>query len=388
MRTKPARWFPTEDTAQSNCTSPGDTGTRHGGRIAWTLMCALAMAVMIPALAHAQDEQRATEPADETSAAPASEPAAPAAPASEPAPAPAVEEPSPSPSGESAPPATPSATEGLPPVGTLVKVELTTGDTLRGTLVSADATTVVLALAGAGQITLQRTTIASIAEDTRARVTDDGTIIRRDPNRTRYLYGPSAFGLEAGEGYFSQKELFFSAVAYGITDNITVLGGTALPLLIFAIIDGDGEAAGLNAILATKFSYTAIEETLHFAAGAETLVAKFADLVSIGFVFGSATYGNDERHLTLSVGKPFMLSKSEQDLGPLILTLSGAYRISRRVGVVMENWVMLPDDDAELFRLHGLAARLIFENVAVDIGGVLIDDTNFPVPWLDFTYNW
>ena len=50
-----------------------------------------------------------------------------------------------------------------------------------------------------------------------------------DPNRTRYLYSPSAFALKQGEGYLSQKQLFFTSVAYGLTDEFTILGGAALP---------------------------------------------------------------------------------------------------------------------------------------------------------------
>ena len=49
---------------------------------------------------------------------------------------------------------------------------------------------------------------------------------------TRYLYAPTAIPLEKGTGYFSQKELVMSSVAYGLTDNISVLGGTPLPITI------------------------------------------------------------------------------------------------------------------------------------------------------------
>jgi len=43
---------------------------------------------------------------------------------------------------------------------------------------------------------------------------------------------PRAIPLEKGTGYFSQKELVMSSVAYGLTDNISVLGGTPLPITI------------------------------------------------------------------------------------------------------------------------------------------------------------
>ena len=243
----------------------------------------------------------------------------------------------------------------------------------------ADAEAIVLQLPAAGQVTLQRTAVVSVETEDRAQAQADGRIYDRDPNRTRYLYGPSALGLEAGEGYVSQKELFFTAVGYGLTDHITVLAGTVLPALI------GGEFVG---IIGTKISYPVIEDTLHVAAGGETFVASFDGFGAIGFIFGSITYGNHERHFTLTVGKPFQLDADAQELGPAIITASGAYRITSNVAGVTENWVILPDDDVDLVHFHGLAARLIWDSWAVDVGGIKIVDVDFPLPWIDFTFNW
>jgi len=302
--------------------------------------------------------------------APAAEAPAAEAPAAE-APEAPVEQPAPA-DGEA------SSDLTLPPLGVLVKIELTSGDTLRGTLVSADAETIVLQLPAAGQVTLQRTAVLSVSKADRAQAQADGRIYDRDPNRTRYLYGPSALGLEAGEGYVSQKELFFTAVGYGVTDNVTVLAGTVLPAL------AGGEFVG---ILGTKVSYSIIEDTLHVAAGGEAFVASFDDFGAIGFIFGSVTYGNHERHFTLTVGKPFQMDADGQELGPAIITASGAYRITPHVAGVTENWVILPDEDVDLFHFHGLAARLIWGSWAMDIGGVKLQDIEFPIPWIDVTFN-
>ena len=48
------------------------------------------------------------------------------------------------------------------------------------------------------------------------------------PNYTasRYLYSPSALSVPKRNGYVSQKMVFFTSGAYGITDNLTILGGT------------------------------------------------------------------------------------------------------------------------------------------------------------------
>ena len=263
--------------------------------------------------------------------------------------------------------------------GSLVRVELTSGETLRGTLVSSDATSLVLKLPGAGRITLERGAVVRVVAADRTRVTEDGKLYRQDPNRTRYLYGPSALSLEAGEGYVSQKELFFTAVAYGVTDNITVLGGTVFPVLL------GGEFIG---ILGTKFSYEVIEDRVHVAGGAEAFVAGLADLGMVGFIFASATYGNADRHLTLTLGKPFQFDKNARDLGPAIITASGAYRTSAKFAMIMENWFILPDASADFFRFHGVAGRFILGSWALDVGGIFVNDIKFPIPWLDLTWNW
>ena len=288
--------------------------------------------------------------------------------------------------GASPPPAsppdaapTPAATTNLPPIGALVRVELTSGDTLRGNLVSADAETIVLQLPAAGRITLQRSTVEAIEIEDRATTGDDGRIYRRDPNRTRYLYGPSALSLEAGEGYVSQKELFFTAVAYGVTDNITVLGGTVLPAIF------GGEFMG---IVATKFSYEVVEDVFHVATGGEAFLASFDDFGAIGFLFVNATYGNADRHLTLTVGKPFQLHSDSRSLGPAIITASGAYRLAPRFMLVTENWFIVSDENSDFFRFNGIAGRFIWDNWALDIGGIFFHDAEFPLPWIDLTYNW
>ena len=269
-------------------------------------------------------------------------------------------------------------TPNPPPLGSLVHVRLTSGDGLRGILVAQARDTVVIELPSAGRIELQRSAITSLSLANRTRIGPEGQLYRRDPNRTRYLYGPSAFSLEAGEGYVSQKELLFTAVAYGVTDNITVLGGTILPAAF------GGSFVG---ILGAKLGYELVDETLHLAAGGEMLAMGLSEMGGFGFFFGSATLGDVDRHLTVSVGRPFRFGAAEEAVGPLITTLSGAYRLSRRFAALTENWIMLPSADSDWLRLHGLAGRVILDSWALDIGGIWLSDFEFPLPWLDLTYN-
>jgi hypothetical protein len=49
-----------------------------------------------------------------------------------------------------------------------------------------------------------------------------------DPNYSRLLFAPTGRPLRAGDGYFSDYELLFPGVAYGLTDNVTLAGGVAI----------------------------------------------------------------------------------------------------------------------------------------------------------------
>ena len=274
------------------------------------------------------------------------------------------------------------------------KVVLKNGQVFRGRILERTATHIRLDLLGAGEMTLRLDKVESVEIDDTVELTEDGQLYKRDPNRTRYLYNPSAMMLKKGEGYFSQKELFFSAVAYGLTDNISVLVGSIIPLLLAS----DGP---FNFITAIKVGETIEEDKLHVAAGFEAFSFDQDDeLWSAGFLFGSATLGSDRSHVTLSAGKPFSLSSDSRDLGPAIVTLSGNVRVSNSVSLITENWFLAPEtedyDDAgefvsssrEFIHINAIATRIMGEHLAADVGLIFFKDAGMPFPWLDFTYNW
>ena len=45
-------------------------------------------------------------------------------------------------------------------------------------------------------------------------------------HETRYFFSPSAFGLEKGEGYFGHSYWLLWQAQYGITDELSIGGGT------------------------------------------------------------------------------------------------------------------------------------------------------------------
>jgi hypothetical protein len=71
-------------------------------------------------------------------------------------------------------------------------------------------------------------------------------------------------------------------------------------------------------------------------------------------------------------------------------TLSGNIRVSQRVSLVTENWLvptLIASGNSELPMLNSLAVRLFGESWAVDLGGIRVPGLPIPMPWLDFSYN-
>ena len=254
------------------------------------------------------------------------------------------------------------------------RIVLKNGQMFRGHIIEQSDNQIRIDLFGAGEMTLELDQVQSITVDKTVEINEKGEIYKRDPNRTRYLYSPSAMPLGKGEKYFSQKMLFFSSYAQGVTDNISFLVGSMIPAIFWG---------GYNFITAVKVADTFSEDGLHLATGFEAFhLTDGNDGGTAGFIFGSATIGTHLKHWTISVGKPFISDPESSDLGPVIATLSGNLRIGRKTSLISENWFV----DGEV--INSFAVRLMGENLAVDLGGIVpMGEPDMMIPWLDFTYN-
>ena len=151
---------------------------------------------------------------------------------------------------------------------------------------------------------------------------------------------------------------------------------------------------GFNIILGGKYAIK-LNERWRLAVGAETFNFPTHSVGLIQSFFG-VTYGSEDGHLTLNIGKPFAYSDQGDDFfedpGVFMFSLSGNKKLSRSVRLVTENWFVFPiSRPSANLRLHSLALRLQGESLAVDIGAIQLgfDDefAPFPLPWLDFAYN-
>lgn len=206
----------------------------------------------------------------------------------------------------------------------------------------------------------------------------DGKYWFPNPNSTRLFFAPTGRMLKKGEGYFSDYYLFFPGIAYGISDNVTFGGGMSL-------IPGIGFENQIFYIT-PKVGLKATENA-SFAAGALVMaLSDFdddSDFPIVGILYGVGTFGTTDKSLTIGLGYGF----ADKDLAekPMIV-VGGESRVSRRVALVTENWI-LPGVDNPLIS-YGL--RFFGEKISIDFAflNTLGEDSLFPgVPYLDFVFN-
>ena len=285
--------------------------------------------------------------------------------------------------------------------GIVRRIALSSGKSYRGRVIASDGKSVKVELSDGITVEIPRPKIESVAAGD-ARIERRERRARRkrqrrrrqqgymteDPNRTRYLFAPSAKMLRKGDGYFSQKQLGFSEIAYGVHENVTIVAGGIVPAWLIA------PPVGFNLSLGAKFGLE-IAENLQWAAGVYGLVIPGfgGDALSGGgFVFTTLTGGNERYHGSVTVGVPFIFGDDDDFFDPIIV-LAGNIRVSDGLALVSENWLFpsLLVDDADEGSVHSLALRFITDEFATDVGLVHIpgmgDDVPL-LPWLDFTYNW
>lgn len=267
------------------------------------------------------------------------------------------------------------------------RVTLFSGEVLTGTLLSSSPNEIMLRLPNGQNRVIAR---ANISKLTSGNPSDNPTP-KKAPTQaqTRYLYSPSAFMLKQGEAYFSQKELFFSSFGIGLTDNVSLLLGSALPFFF--------TPGGQNLILGAKFGGN-VSEGFHLAAGFETvIIAGLLDqstLIALPFV--AATLGDKSANLTLNIGgfSAFRVSPFQDEFSFPLASFSGYYAIDRSLGFVTEHIVLLPSESNGFSSgsgsAHAIALRILIEAFSIDVG-VATAQTNgnfapLPIPWLDFSW--
>lgn len=204
-------------------------------------------------------------------------------------------------------------------------------------------------------------------------------IFRPDPNKSRYLFAPSAFAIESGKGYCRDFCLFFPSINYGITNNISLQAG---------VIWFPGMPIADTPIFAAAKITLLQRDKLALAGGIEYFrIPLFDQGFGMGFFFGTATVGDRFNHGSVSLGWGYVEEKGNWHVAEKpIIVLAGNKRMTDNLALITENWI-LPQAELDAIPLS-LAVRFFGKKIAVDLGGIFVlKSEGAPTPILDFTYH-
>lgn len=252
-------------------------------------------------------------------------------------------------------------------------VETRDGSVIQGVFLGQTDGGIRLQTESAGEVVIPHTQIKStkIVDDSRMR---NGEYWFENPNATRYLLSPSAFSLKKGEAYYQNTYLVLNSFNIGITDNITMGGG-------FELIS---TFSGTPAFYLTPKATFEINEKWRAGGGLlyMNVIGLEEDFSGLGMGYGIVTYGNTDDNATLGMGYGFV----DGDLASKpIITLSGMKRLSNRVGVVSENWLV---PWGSYYGVFSYGVRFMGERLTVDLAfinnGDIAESIAIGVPYVDF----
>jgi hypothetical protein len=254
----------------------------------------------------------------------------------------------------------------VPDSAHLQVVTLTDGSTIFGRIVSVSADTVSFQT-GAGTMQLSVKAI----RDVRQISTDDvreGDYWFPNPNSTRLFFAPTGQQLKQGEGYFSDYELFFPGVAIGVTDNISIGGGISL---------FPASASDQVYYVTPKIGFSPSDK-VHLAGG---VLFAGTNGGTGGIYYGVGTFGDGNGSVTVGGGYGFAGGKIQSK--PVGM-LGAEYRISRRLGIVTENY-LLPVADNNV--LYSFGFRFMGEKLTTDLALANVSGSQIiGVPYVDFVF--
>lgn len=197
-----------------------------------------------------------------------------------------------------------------------------------------------------------------------------------NPNATRLFFAPTGRMLKRGEGYFSDYYLFFPGFAYGLTGRLTIGGGMSL---------FPGLGITRQMFYVTPKMGVKLVEGVDMAAGALLFNMHFEEDegLTAGILYGVATVGSPDASFTTGLGYGFANSKFADK--PMVM-IGGESRVSRRISLLTENWIM-PGVDHPLL---SYGCRFFGEKLSIDLAMIALIEEKivFPgIPFVGFVFN-
>lgn len=233
------------------------------------------------------------------------------------------------------------------------EVRLKDGSVLIGRVESQSPTQVVLMTRSGARVEIPRDQIVSMRS---VSLRPGGEVWVEDPNGSRLFFTSTGRALPQGEGYVSSFWLFFPFVGYGVTDWLTIAGGTP-------IVPG---AFGEMFYIAPKITLLDRGKTSLAVGALSFFVTDEIDEGNAGILYTVGTYGSRDNAITLGAGWFYAQTDGYSDIAnEPVFMLGGERRISRRVKLITENWISASDG------IDGMLSggfRFIGDRLSADLG--------------------
>jgi len=271
------------------------------------------------------------------------------------------------------------AADGQADPGKLVEIVTSDGVEYLGVIISENDTTITLKAPSGIEVTIPVTAIVSRSDfdgDVK-----EGKIWRPDPNKSMYLFAPSAFPIDSGRAYCRDFCLVFPSYNFAVGDVISLQVGAfwspGMPLENIPLV-ASGKYSFVNfkkIKMAAGIMYVTIPE-----------IFDEGESFGTGFTFVTGTVGDRFSHLSGSLGLGFVQSEGDWEfMERPILVVAGNSRTTNTTALVGELW-LIPEAD---FVPIMLSVRFFGRKIAVDLGGLW--STNMEgllplIPLINFTY--
>ena len=268
-------------------------------------------------------------------------------------------------------------------------VLLKDGTQLRGLLLSESPVGIRIRTDNLGEMIVTRDKIERVEKNTDG-IYRNGQYWFPNPHSTRYFFAPSALPLSKGEGYYQNAYIFVNSVSVGVTDHFTMGGGFVLnptfqdwqvvfltPKISFPSQSNVTFSIGAIGVGVFNRRYEYDQQTGESRKnGFETNIA--------GIGYGTLTVGNAERNGSVGLGWGF----ANEDIGPApVINLSYMTRVGRKLGLVTENWIIIPRHSSDAAAVLSGGLRFFGEKMSVDLALLVPTASGIgfvAIPYVDF----
>jgi hypothetical protein len=228
----------------------------------------------------------------------------------------------------------------------LYELTLKDGTRVQGYLEQDTPERVTLRTVGGARLEVPRADVVSL-KPADGRI-QDGRYLRADANPTRLFFGPTGRAVKKGEGYVGTYQAILPFVQYGITDRISIGGGTP-------IFFGAGSLPFWVTPKVQVYNSPRVSSSIgviHFLN---------IDGNNLGIAYSATTIGTTDDALTVGLGWAYDRDERDSDGAP-VLMIGGETRVSPRTKLITENYIF----DGGGFVSGGV--RFLGESLSADFG--------------------